>query len=200
MVKRVFIYGSESDYVNYKNAVEAIGSIPLVSPRYGDSIGCGALLLPGGGDIFGVLPPEEFRVIARFLDAGLPVLGICRGMQALNVFFGGTLYDHIPGHQQPCGDMIHPTRAAGLIARLLGDRCAVTSSHHQAIRTLGAGLTACQWAEDGVVEGLCHTSLPLLGVQYHPERQSFSYLRPDAADGAPLFHWLCRQGENGTVY
>ena len=43
---------------------------------------------------------------------------------------------------------------------------------------------------DGVAEGLCHPSLPIVGVQYHPERQSFGLLRPDAADGAPLFHWL----------
>ena len=114
-------------------------------------------------------------------------------MQALNVYFGGTLHDRIPGHQLAAGDMVHVTRAEGLAAQLLGPAPAVTSNHHQAVKALGQGLTACQWAQDGVVEAIVHGTLPVLGVQYHPERQSFQRRRDDAADAAPLLRWWAAQ-------
>ena len=175
--------------VNYRRALTAAGMTPLLT--LDTTAPADGLLLPGGGDIHGdVLPEEEYRLIARFAAARRPILGICRGMQALNVFFGGTLYDRIPGHQDPGGDLLHPTCAVGLLASLLTTSPAVTSNHHQAVRTAGRELVVCQWATDGIPEGLCHASLPIVGVQYHPERQSFALSRPDAADGAPLFHWL----------
>lgn len=199
MAERVLIFGSEGDHVNYKNAVEAAGLTAIVSPRYGDSVGCRALLLPGGGDIFGALPPEEQRVIARFLRLRCPILGICRGMQSLNVFFGGTLYRRIPGHQLPEGDLLHPTRAVFPVSRLLGDAPVVTSNHHQAVCRVGAGLVVCQQTSDGVAEALCHREFPVFGVQYHPERQSFALRRRDGADAAPLFHWLRRMAESSPT-
>ena len=69
----------------------------------------------------------------------------------------------------------------------------VTSNHHQAVRVLGQGLTACQWTADGVAEAIVHETLPVLGVQYHPERQSFRRRRDDAADAAALFRWWAAQ-------
>ena len=137
---------------------------------------CAALLLPGGGDIADRLPPEEERVIAAFTAAEKPILGICRGLQALNVFFGGTLYAYIPGHQSPEGDILHATRAVGELAELVGTEPLVNSNHHQAVHRLGAGLSVRQWAGDGVIEGICHTALPILAVQWHPEF-SFRVLR-----------------------
>ena len=80
-----------------------------------------------------------------------------------------------------------------LLAELLGDAPYVTSNHHQAVNALGQGLSDCQWGSDGVIEAVVHTSLPVLGVQYHPERQSFSYRREDAVDAAPLFRWWAAQ-------
>ena len=118
------------------------------------------------------------------------MLGICRGMQALNVFRGGTLYDRIAGHQQPSGDMLHPTCAEGPLASLLGSCPTVNSNHHQAVARLGDGLRLCQWSADGIAEGLYAPQRPVLGVQWHPERQSFGLRRPDAADAAPVFRWL----------
>jgi len=59
----------------------------------------------------------------------------------------------------------------------------------------GAGLSVRQWAPDGVIEGVCHSSLPVLAVQWHPERQSFALRREDASDGAAVFWWLRREAE-----
>ena len=98
-----------------------------------EALTCDGLLLPGGGDIHGRLPPEETFLLRTFWEARRPILGICRGMQALNVFRGGTLRDDLPGHQIPEGDMVHPSRAEGPLAALLGPCPTVTSSHHQAV-------------------------------------------------------------------
>ena len=172
MDRRVQIWDGGHDYVNYKAALSAVGLEAVVSADREEAARCAALLLPGGGDIADRLPPEEERVIAAFTAAEKPILGICRGLQALNVFFGGTLYAYIPGHQSPEGDILHATRAVGELAELVG-----------------AGLSVRQWAGDGVIEGVCHTALPILAVQWHPER-----LRT-GADGAAVFRWLRRRME-----
>ena len=188
----VMIYG-EGAFDSYRAALAAVGQESAVSLDPAMARRCGGLLLPGGGDIFGALGRRETAVINAFVARRRPILGICRGMQALNVYFGGTLHDRIPGHQLAAGDMVHVTRAEGLAAQLLGSAPAVTSNHHQAVKALGQGLTACQWAQDGVVEAIVHGTLPVLGVQYHPERQSFQRRRDDAADAAPLFRWWAAQ-------
>jgi putative glutamine amidotransferase len=114
-------------------------------------------------------------------------------MQALNVFFGGTLHTCIPGHQQAQGDLIHPTRARGLLSQLLGPAPLVNSNHHQAVRVLGEELCLLQQAADGTIEGFCHETLPILGVQWHPERQSGARLREDAVDAGPLLRYFVGQ-------
>lgn len=198
----VFLYGRPGDYTNYRLALEAVGLRPVVSRSLMAALACGGLLLPGGGDIHGRLPPEETFLLRTFWEARRPILGICRGMQALNVFRGGTLRDDLPGHQIPEGDMVHPSRAEGPLAALLGPCPAVTSSHHQAVDRVGEGLLPCQWAPDGTAEALYAPHRPVLGVQWHPERQSFAHRRRDADDGAPVFRWLGDALTNGgpTLY
>lgn len=194
MDRRVLLWDDGLRYENYTQALLAVGLTPVVGREA--AAPCAALLLPGGGDILGDrLPEDEVRAIRAFTEAEKPVLGICRGMQALNVFFGGTLYRRIPGHQAPGRDVLHATRAVGELAELVGTAPVVNSSHHQAICRLGRGLGVRQWAADGVIEGVCHGELPVLGVQWHPERQGFALRRPDAADGAAIFWWLQRQLE-----
>ena len=89
--------------------------------------------------------------------------------------------------------------AQGLFCTLLvGTTPRVNSNHHQAICRLGRGLGVRQWAADGVIEGICHSRLPVLGVQWHPERQAFALRRGEAADGAAVFWWLRRQAEKNS--
>lgn len=195
MIPTIFIPGRREALRNYTAAIYSAGGMPICSMDSADSALCGGLLLPGGGDIGESLDEWEQKLIQSFVQSGRPVLGICRGMQALNVFFGGDLYNHIPGHQQPQGDLIHGTLAVGQLARLLGRRPAVTSNHHQALRRLGQGLQAEQVTPDGVIEAVAHGALPVWGVQWHPERQSYGRRRRDAVDAAPIFaYFLSRVG------
>ena len=180
----VYIWGAATRYETYRRAVEAAGG----TVRFGGTPeGCDALLLPGGGDMepwrYGQsntasrgLEPErdtaELMLLERFTAAGKPVLGICRGIQVINVFFGGTLCQDLPGHSAVDGhDSFHTVRTArSPLLAVCGPLCRVNSAHHQAADAPGRGLRAVQWAEDGAVEAVCHDCLPVWGVQWHPER------------------------------
>lgn len=180
----VYIWGDPARYPNYRQAVESAGG----QVRFGGStVGCGALLLPGGGDLepwrYGQtnkdsrgLEPErdsaELLLLEHFTALKRPVLGICRGLQTINVFFGGTLIQDLPGHSAVDGiDRLHRVRtAASPLRELYGEQRIVNSAHHQAADRLGSGLRAVQWTPDGTVEALCHCTLPVWGLQWHPER------------------------------
>lgn len=190
----ILIYGGESHYENYCRALDDAGMRCVVSDCVAELSAYHALLLPGGGDFQNnTLPASEREVIAAFIRLGRPIFGICRGMQALNLYFGGTLYDYVPRHQRSGSDILHKTYARGMLAQLLGSTPVVNSNHHQAVARLGRELTVCQWAPDGVVEGVFHRRLPVLGVQWHPERQSFALRRGDAADAAPIWRWFASE-------
>ena len=165
----VFLYGT-GEYPNYRAALSKINQQVLISRDVDQAKNCRGLLLPGGGDIHDKLDGDELATIGFFAVHHLPILGICRGMQALNVYFGGSLYDYIPNHQIRQGDIYHPTYTADVMKSLLGSHPTVNSNHHQAIKDLGYELHACQWAPDGIIEAVRHRALPILGVQWHPER------------------------------
>lgn len=192
------IYLTENRYHSYEEALTALGA----EVSYTDPGSCGALLLPGGGDVHprfygrplagseGIDEEKDARELAaieEFLRRGLPVLGICRGCQVLNVALGGTLHQDIPGHTRTQeGDTLHATRTVdAALINLYGERFIVNSSHHQSVDIPGRGLRAVQWADDGTVEAVRHESLPLFGVQWHPER-----LRTPTDGWRLLAHWL----------
>jgi len=154
-----------------------------------------ALVLVGGGDIdparYGQVPhpatagvdarrdASELALLNAALEADLPTLAICRGMQLLNVFLGGTLFQHVPdvvghdGHQPARGcfaDVKVTTEAGSIVAKTLGESTTVRCSHHQAADRLGNGLVVAARSDDQLAEAL---ELPsarfVVGVQWHPE-------------------------------
>jgi putative glutamine amidotransferase len=207
---------------NYVDAVLAAGGLPVLLPPSPGVIEqilprLDGLLLAGGPDVDPQLygeepgphtqPPSqerddaELRLLAGAVDAGLPVLGICRGLEVLNVARGGTLAQHLPdvlgtdGHAPSPGVFgLHPvtvsagTRLADLLGRTEVD--AVPSYHHQGIAQLGGGLVATAWAPDGTVEAVEDPRLPFcVAVQWHPE----------AGDDSGLFQGLVEAAQTARV-
>ncbi|GAA3139756.1 gamma-glutamyl-gamma-aminobutyrate hydrolase family protein [Streptomyces echinatus] len=116
----------------------------------------------------------ELALIEAALTAGLPLLGVCRGMQLLNVALGGTLVQHLDGHAEVVGVFGgHPVKPVPgtLYGGIVPEELTVPTYHHQAVERLGEGLVPSAYAADGTVEAV---ELPsdrgwVLGVQWHPE-------------------------------
>ncbi len=209
---KIAVAGLEGNVKNYIAALEGVGLEPVVTT---DAAGAGAfaaLLLPGGGDMDPALYGEENRgsqEIDRSLDeaqlamtdafvrAKKPVLGICKGVQVINVCFGGGLIQHLVTaeshkfHDGP-GDSVHLCESlpGTDMRRLYGERYVTNSSHHQAVGRIGRGLRVTSFASDGTAESIAHDELPVFGVQWHPERMCFAGARPDTADGAKIFYYF----------
>jgi putative glutamine amidotransferase len=190
--------------LTYLRAIEAAGGLPLVMPPL-DLAAIDPLLdrldgicLSGGPDLdpatyherkhpeVGPVEPEldHFELeVARHADTrGLPILAICRGLQAINIARGGTLHQHLP--DRPGKHLNHRQKAPGdrvthsveispdsqLYSLMRRKKVRVNSFHHQAVRKLGRGLRAVAWAPDGVIEGLEAPGRDfLVAVQWHAE-------------------------------
>jgi putative glutamine amidotransferase len=201
--------GREPTYflrARYVRAIEDLGGIPIVFPLVAD-LGArrrllthiNGLLLTGSGpdlapELYGERQRYKFRVMSQrratfelemaqlAKDADLPLLGICGGMQSINVAFGGSLYqdidsqrEHSLRHRQsaPATHLSHPVTIApkSLLHRILKTRTLrVNSSHHQSVKTVAPSLTASAVAPDGIIEAIESPDQRfLLGVQWHPE-------------------------------
>ena len=183
-------------------AIANNGGIPIILPFIPGSgeeafALCDGLLFPGGADVdprcYGEEPHEKLGEVDPEYDAfwlsavsyarehRLAVLGICRGMQLLNVAFGGTLYQDLserPGAADEHHQKEHRHVTVGTariepgtrLHRILGeDTVPINSLHHQAVKELGKGLTVSAHAEDGVIEGFESTDGLIVAVQWHPE-------------------------------
>jgi putative glutamine amidotransferase len=208
----------------YVDAVLAAGGLPLLLPHAREAAGAYLALLDGlvvSGGAFDV-PPElygegrrpvcgttdpartafEQELLEAALAARLPVLGVCGGMQLLNVVRGGTLHQDLPadagvsGHEQPAPKDVpsHEVIVAPgtQLAALVGvGSLSVNSTHHQAVRDPGQGVLVSARARDGVVEAIELPDLPFaLGVQWHPEA-----VARHAPRNAEIFRGLVRAAE-----
>ena len=209
MTPRIWNPTGGGDAGNYLTATQAAGGIGEARSLPAPDLGYDGLLLSGGEDVDPALFGQENRgskgidrardraelaLLEAFCNMGKPVLAICRGHQVVNVWLGGDLVQDlgpglVPFHQKPGGDLVHPVQAekGTLLHRLYGPAFPVNSRHHQGLGRLGQGLRGTAWSEDGVAEAVEHQTLPLISVQFHPERMTGALARPDTVDGGALF-------------
>lgn len=198
--------GMERAYVNvdYVNSVIAGGGVPVILPVIADygateaqMRGIDGLILSGGYDINPLLYGEEptikqdftypeidehdINLIKIAYKSNKPILGICKGIQALNVAFGGTLYQDL-SHIEDCfikhsqsskrdmaGHTVEMLKNTKL-HKILGDSIVTNSFHHQAVKDVAPNFIANAWSKDGVVEGMeMQGEGFIIGVQWHPE-------------------------------
>lgn len=192
---------------DYSRGVAEAGGIPVNIPVDSDIATLiphlDGVVLTGGTDVdptyYGADPhpqllrPElerdelEFALFAGAVEHGLPVLGICRGLQVINVHQGGTLHQHVEAHSRydvPSDAEIHPVTFAegSMLASLYGPSRPVNSLHHQTVDAVGEDLVVTATADDGTVEGL-ELGDSVIAVQWHPE-----LLAGRPTD--PAFRWL----------
>jgi len=201
--------------LNYENAIRAAGSTFVTRYCPETNLSFDGLLLTGGGDVEpgrygqkdrGSLLVDlerdraELALVRAYLEAGKPILGICRGMQILNVALGGTLVQDLGGtlnlfHRRIEADKVHPVaaQAGSLLHSLYSSLFAVNSAHHQAADIPGQDVIITARSESGVAEALELPGRPVLGVQFHPERMTGAHLRPDTVDGGAIFRWFIDQ-------
>ncbi|MFJ8982959.1 gamma-glutamyl-gamma-aminobutyrate hydrolase family protein [Streptomyces sp. NPDC102282] len=181
----------------YMEKVADAGGAPVLVPPIPEAVEdvmatVDALLLTGGADIdpsrYGAerekftFPPHaardaaELAALAVAERRGIPVLGVCRGLQLISIVRGGTLTQHLPEHSPSVPGRYEPrpirVRSGSLLGRALGPAPTVYCHHHQGIDRLGDGLVATAWSEDGVIEGaeVADPSAPFLaGLQAHGE-------------------------------
>lgn len=186
----------------YCGAITGAGGLPVLIPPVGKSLPYArkidGLLIPGGADLnpryygeemsSGVRPVSEQRsdfeisLLKEVMRFQKPILGICYGMQLINVFFGGTLYQDIGSDAKV--EISHKKDYHMIVItenRLLKEgRFSVNSTHHQAIRKLGRHLSAFAYSTDRLIEGFYREDYPfLMGVQWHPERLAENELSTD---------------------
>lgn len=192
----------------YAASIRHAGGMPVHIPLEVDAAKLipriDGLILAGGEDVnpelYGETPgahtrpgtglrdSSELALLRAATDEGIPVLGICRGQQLINVAFGGTLIQHLEASDEQeehfHGELDRSNREqhvsiepGSILHEIYGDTAKVNSYHHQAVGTLGEGVRVVGRAADGIIEAIEVIGADVLGVQWHPECYS----------GDPLF-------------
>lgn len=209
----------------YAAAVTACGAEAIVKYLPDDDVDYDGLILCGGNDVSpcyygeevngsvdmdGERDRTELALVKKFMETGKPIFGICRGMQLLNVALGGTLVQHLQNVEEHCIPALGDRRTHEVVAKkdsvwakLYGERFAVNSYHHQAVKDVAADLEANLFSADGrVIEGYVHKTKPYLGVQWHPEGmlknsgENMGEQVSETVDGIEIFRYflqLCEQ-------
>lgn len=202
----VAIVGRPHDTGNYEKALQHMGVGCFTTLDVKEAALADFLLLPGGGDItpafFGQtnqssrnidteLDILQLESLTAFVEQKKPVFGICKGLQIINVHFGGTIEQNIAAadsHKWISHDQMHYVYHSSLgrddfFYQLYENSAYVNSAHHQAIDKMGDSLVAVCRAGDNTIEGIAHAFLPIIAVQWHPERMM-------DAGGDILFHYF----------
>lgn len=197
---------------NYGDALRENGIETVATLDVKQALECDGLLLPGGGDIDpayfnedmnGAHEPDkeldkaQFALLDAFVKAKKPVFGICRGMQLINVYFEGSLYQDLETGDEHMDkdneDNVHTVTVCpgeNIFEKLYGKSFSINSSHHQGIKKMGEGLRELLRAQDGVCEAVVHESLPIIATQFHPERISYRLKREDTVNGEGIFTYF----------
>jgi len=210
---------------NYCHAIIRAGGVPVMS-ALGDAatyakIADGILFTGGSDDInplrYGDKPyceeakwndridDMELRLFEEFYKLKKPMLGICRGIQLINVAMGGTLIQDIPSMVEMSAhkESIIPDKKAHMVKsaegsvlrKLFGEEFVTNTHHHQAVKKCGKGLYPAAVTDEGVIEAVEHETLPIIGIQWHPERM-IGDENLDMTNMMPLFeHFvnLCKE-------
>ena len=213
-MKKIALFGYEDKTENYKAVLEYLGCEVIQGLDKEKAKLCDALLIPGGGDvdphfyneeINGSVDPNtdfdklQLEVLDFFIKNNKPVLGICRGMQLINVYFGGSLYQdlknkeaHIPLDEVKKIDNEHSVRAqkGSFFEKTYGEVFRINSWHHQGIKKLADKLVPLLFSDDEVIEAVESKEHKLIAVQFHPERMSLEFKKEGLADGVKIFEYF----------
>jgi len=218
-MKRIMIAGwvtADEKYENYIDALEKLGTEGFISLNEKDLEKADGLILPGSfqdmnpklwgaedlhcsNDVNDELDQIQWSLLEKAVADKKPVLGICRGMQFINVFFGGTLIQDLPdaaAHAPGEPERYHRLflSEGTRLCELYGAEIETNTRHHQGIGLIGDELKpSAMWMEgDGLVmEAVEHKHLPILGVQWHPERMMLYGNEQQGKDGKLLLeYWL----------